>query len=587
MFIIAAFTLSVGIFFSYLAEEYARYNEYAKMKSNVTSLAASFDPNQVASLSGSAFDEGTQSFDILHNQLRRIKISSPRYKFAYLMGRSGDDIYFVAGGETIGSEGYTAPGASYTQASPALRNIFVDGVGFIEGPLSDEWGTWVSAIAAIRNQDGDVIAVLGIDQSAEEWLAAIAKTRYAGFLITLLLSAISSLIYIILRQTRRTNAVLRESASNVQAFLTSIPDALIIVNDKGEIVQTNDEIDNVFGYKSENIIRKTLKDLLTPEDYERLILLWTEYFERGALDVDFSTLEFTGIKKNGDTFPVSLRLSRFTSNGKTYSCGIFRDISERKAREQRVAGIHEEADAANRAKSEYIAGMSHELRTPLNVIIGYSELMQKHPDYMTEEKRAEYLEHVVKSGRHMLDLVGQVLDIAKIESGDVGVELSTVQLLPLAQECLNMIRPLGDAADLKFSLASHTPAEPDVLANQVQLKQVLLNILSNSVKYNEPGGSVDVAIEAIADDFVKLSISDTGSGISPEMIGKIFLPFNRLGKSTGDPEGHGIGLSIAKSLIEGMGGVIGFVNNTEKGSTFWIELPLYGKGEVAQTHQDG
>lgn len=571
--LIAVFTLSVGVSFSYLAEEYARFNEYSKLKSSVTSLAASFDPNQVASLSGSSFDEGTQSFDIIRGQLKRIKSSSPRNHFVYLMGKTGDDIYFIADAEEPGSEDYSAPGDIYNEASEELHQIFKDGVGFVEGPIVDKWGRWVSGSAAIRNHKGEVIAILGFDVDADEWTANIANTRYVGLLLTFLLSSISVMLFALMRQGRRTNTALRESARNVQAFLDSTPDALIILDDQGSIIQTNDEIDAVFGYKAENLIRKPLKDLIEPADYDRLVELWTEYFDKGKIEANFSALEFNGVKSSGEVFPMALRLSRFTSNGKTYSCGIFRDISERKAYDLRIAGIREEADAANRAKSQYIAGMSHELRTPLNVIIGYSELMQNLPDHMTDEKRSEYLEHVVKSGRHMLELVGQVLDIAKVESGETDIELSEVDIHPLARQCLSMIQPMADAADLKTNLEAAPSGLPHVLANPVQLKQVLLNLLSNAVKYNEPGGAITASIEASANNIVKLAVSDTGTGIPADKIGEIFTPYNRLDHNDDEVrQGHGIGLNITKSLVEGMGGVIGFENNADKGSTFWIEL---------------
>lgn len=586
--LIAIFTFSVGVSFSYLAEEYARFNEYSKLKSSVTSLAASFDPNQIASLSGSSFDEGTQSFDIIRGQLKRIKSSSPRNHFVYLMGKSGDDIYFIADAEEPGSRDYSAPGDIYEGDSEDLHNIFKDGVGFVEGPMTDKWGAWVSGFAAIRNHRGEVIAILGFDEDAEEWTANIANTRYAGFLLTFLLSSISVMLFALMRQGRRTNIALRESASNVQTFLDSTPDALIIVDDQGSIVQANDEIYSVFGYKAENLIRKPLKNLIEPADYDRLIELWSEYFDKGKLEVNFSALEFNGVKSSGEVFPMALRLSRFTSNGRTYSCGIFRDISERKAYDLRIAGIREEADAANRAKSQYIAGMSHELRTPLNVIIGYSELMQKLPDHMTDEKRSEYLEHVVKSGRHMLELVGQVLDIAKVESGDANIQLSDVDVHPLVQQCLSMIQPLADAADLKVTLDTAPPELPHVLADPVQLKQILLNLLSNAVKYNEPGGAITTSIQVPANGSVRLEVSDTGAGISADKLDEIFTPYNRLDHKDDEVnEGHGIGLNITKSLVEGMGGVIGFENNSDKGSTFWIELAAVDAKSAVSSQQEG
>lgn len=583
--IITGFTLLIGFFLSSVAEEYTRYNAHGRLKTSATSLAASFDPNQIASLSGSSFDEGTQSLDILRGQLRRIKAASPRYHSVYLLGHANDDIYFIADAQPKNSDSFSAPGEPYKEASPELRRIFKEGLSLIEGPIGDGRDARVSAHAAIRNQSGEVIAILGIDQSASEWITSITQTRYAGWIITVLLAAISSMIFSLLRQVRLANDILRESARNVETFLNATPDALIIVNDELEIIQTNDEIEEVFGYTSDNLVQKPLKDLVVPEDYDRLIDLWTEYFDTGAVNVDFSALEFSGVRSTGETFPMALRLSRFTSNDKQYSCGTFRDISERKAYDRRIDSMREEADAANKAKSHYIAGMSHELRTPLNVIIGYSELLQKMSSKLSEEKRQEYLDHVVHSGRHILDLVGKVLDIARVESGEVDIELEDVDVKPIAEKCLDMIRPLAFAADLELSIDTSGAASTMAVGNSVHLTQVLLNLLSNAVKYNETKGSIKVLIEPSRDDHLRISVADTGGGIPPDTSAHIFDSFNRLDREYVGIEGHGIGLNLAKTLVEGMGGLIGFESNDDDGSVFWIELPLATKQPGAQeTH---
>jgi signal transduction histidine kinase len=213
--------------------------------------------------------------------------------------------------------------------------------------------------------------------------------------------------------------------------------------------------------------------------------------------------------------------------------------------------------------------MSHELRTPLNAVLGFAQLLEMDP--LTNEQR-ESLGYILKAGTHLLDLINEVLDIARIEAGRLTVTLEAVPLADVTREVLTLVAPLAAERAVRVRHAVPDRDGPVVLADRQRLKQVLLNLLSNAVKYNTVGGEVVVSHDA-APDRVRVRVADTGPGIPEEKRARLFLPFERLGVSPGGVEGTGLGLALSKRLTEAMGGAIGVDTAVGQGSTFWFELP--------------
>ena len=244
------------------------------------------------------------------------------------------------------------------------------------------------------------------------------------------------------------------------------------------------------------------------------------------------------------------------------------DITERKRVEaDRMA--REVAEQANRAKSEFLSRMSHELRTPLNAILGFAQLLQMDK---LEPKQARGADQIYKSGRHLLDLVNEVLDISRIEAGRLTVSPEPIKLKDAVNETLDLIRPMAEARRLSLSLKIPSSSDVFVLADRQRLKQVLLNLLSNAVKYNRAGGAIAVTASLCMDGHIRLQVRDDGEGIPPEKMERLFVPFDRL--DTSHQEGTGLGLALSKGLIEAMGGRIGAESAVGEGSVFWIELKL-------------
>ena len=231
----------------------------------------------------------------------------------------------------------------------------------------------------------------------------------------------------------------------------------------------------------------------------------------------------------------------------------------------------EMAEGANKAKSEFLSSMSHELRTPLNAILGFSQLL--HLNETLDEESKDNVDEIIKAGNHLLNLINEVLDLSKVESGKLELSIEVVEIGPLVKECVALISPIAEKSGI--SLQQDIQTTKTIRADYTRLKQVLLNLFSNAIKYNKQGGTVNLVVEADKNDsIVRFSITDTGLGMSEDKLNELFTPFNRLGAEFTNIEGTGIGLTITRRLVELMGGRIGVRSEPAVGSTFCIELPV-------------
>jgi signal transduction histidine kinase/PleD family two-component response regulator len=266
------------------------------------------------------------------------------------------------------------------------------------------------------------------------------------------------------------------------------------------------------------------------------------------------------------------RAFRIGGDGSLKVAVIFYNITERKLMEAQLRDALTAAQSATQAKSDFLSNMSHELRTPLNAILGFSQLMQATTPPPTPGQE-QSLTHIVKAGWYLLELVNHTLDLAAIEAGKLSMSPGTVPMDDVLQECAAIIAPLATKRALSVT---YPPPDPAHLAHAdpIRVKQVLLNLLSNSVKYNREGGNITVVCRATAGQRVHISVQDTGLGLMPEQLTHLFEPFNRLGQEKTSAVGTGIGLVLCKRLVELMDGCIGVESTPGQGSNFWFELPL-------------
>ncbi|NWG86436.1 MAG: PAS domain-containing protein [Hydrogenophilaceae bacterium] len=252
--------------------------------------------------------------------------------------------------------------------------------------------------------------------------------------------------------------------------------------------------------------------------------------------------------------------------------GTVQDITARKEVEAELQLAKQEADRANLAKSEFLSSMSHELRTPMNAILGFTQLLEI--DETLSAGQRDSVHEIVNAGKHLLSLIGEVLDLAKIESGRITLSIEAIDIDELLQSCLSIIQPMAWKRGIAIQADFDRDNFPAVLADHTRLKQVLMNLLSNAIKYNRDGGQIEVTWASAGNSLFRISVRDTGPGIPAARLQDMFQPFNRLGAENSGVEGTGIGLVISKRLMEAMHGRIGVDSQEGVGSTFWIEVPV-------------
>lgn len=256
---------------------------------------------------------------------------------------------------------------------------------------------------------------------------------------------------------------------------------------------------------------------------------------------------------------------------------LLTDISEIKKTQEDLIDAKEGAEIANLSKSEFLSSMSHELRTPMNAILGFAQLLDFNPDEPLTKKQKSSVANILKGGNHLLELIDQVLELNKIEAGKLSVNIDHIPAREVIEECIVMIRERARIEGIEIIDLTTGSDLPLLLTDSTRLRQVFFNLLSNAIKYNRQNGTVTLTCQRPSEDMLRINITDTGMGIPVEKQDDLFKPFERLGWETGEIEGTGIGLTITKQIIELLGGKIGFESSWNKGSTFWVDVPISNK----------
>jgi|GEM_PF-1057604 len=303
------------------------------------------------------------------------------------------------------------------------------------------------------------------------------------------------------------------------------------------------------------------------EDRERVV----SSFDRVLRSSDESWVaEYRCVKADGSCVDVLDRafLIRCADGKPTRMIGAMMDVTERK-RAEAIQRAKDQAERANRAKNQFLSRMSHELRTPLNSILGFAQLLEM---YDPSAQQLDCVEQILRGGKHLLGLINEILDLSRIESGNMMISKEPVYVSEVVQEAVSLISPQTRELGIDVQIDEQI-RDLFVHADRQRLLQVMINLLSNATKYNVPGGQVRIGAATLAEGRVALSVSDTGRGIDAEMSERVFMPFDRLGAELkGTEEGTGLGLALSKSLVEAMGGTIWFESIVGEGTTFWVEF---------------
>jgi PAS domain S-box-containing protein len=353
----------------------------------------------------------------------------------------------------------------------------------------------------------------------------------------------------------------------VQDVIDNVDALIYIKRADGHYVLINRHFEETFGMRRDDISSKTNYDIVPPS----VAAVYTANDER-VLRTG-TPIHFEEPKTEGGGTWLSVKFPLFDDDGKPYAvAGISTDITDRKTAEAAVQQAKEEAERANRAKSEFLSRMSHELRTPLNSILGFGQLLQLEP---LPPSATQSVDRIVNAGRHLLALINEVLEISRIEAGGRPLSVEPVHGCGPLTEAVDLVRPLAAERGIELEQDLHAGLFAFVLADYQRLKQVLLNILTNAVKYNRQNGTVRISLQVTEQGRLRFLIADTGRGMDVRDVERAFLPFERLDADMTDAEGTGLGLALSKGLIDAMGGELG-VERTVKGqgTVFFVELPL-------------
>jgi PAS domain S-box-containing protein len=375
-------------------------------------------------------------------------------------------------------------------------------------------------------------------------------------------------------ERKRAEEALRASEQKFRAIFENTLEAVFITDDKGTFVDVNHAATTLAGLPAWELVGRNYMEIQSWKPTAQLLLLQDQVAEGDEANGD---LQF--VSANGEIRDIEYFSKLNFIPG--YNLSVAHDHTERRRTEEARLARYA-AERANHAKSEFLSRMSHELRTPLNAILGFGQLLQM--DSPTPEQ-AESVGYILKAGQHLLVLINEVLDIARIEDGKIDFSIEPVSVRDVLQESLHLVQPMAAHRNIEMKADLAAMNNCYVMADHQRLQQVLMNLLANAIKYNREGGAVNVSCSASscnADGLnpqdtmqrsrVRIAVSDTGPGLAPGDVGRLFTPFERLGAEQSDVEGTGLGLALCKHLVEAMRGVIGVDSEQGAGSTFWVEL---------------
>jgi PAS domain S-box-containing protein len=363
---------------------------------------------------------------------------------------------------------------------------------------------------------------------------------------------------------------LRWAEESFRLMVESVTDyAIVMLDPEGCVVSWNSGAERIQGYRAEDIVGQHFSRFYLAEDVVN-----------GKAQSDMEKVRANGrfedegwrVRKDGSSFWANVIYTAIRDqfgNLRGFA-KLTRDQTENRQVESALIDAKSAAEKANRAKSDFLSSMSHELRSPLNAILGFAQLMESDSPSPTPSQAAN-IKQILQGGWYLLDLIDEILDLAVIESGRLALSLESVSISEVMIECQAMIEPQAQKRGIRMTFPQRS-FDNFVKVDRTRFKQILINLLSNAIKYNRTDGTVVVACATIAPERIRISVTDTGVGLSAEKQAQMFQSFNRLGQEAGAEEGTGIGLVVTKRLVELMGGEIGVESTIGVGSVFWIEL---------------
>jgi PAS domain S-box-containing protein len=444
---------------------------------------------------------------------------------------------------------------------------------------------WEEAARAARSFERDVRLVT--QQGVVRWVQIHANPlpARAGDMTRRFVGTIADIT-----ERKRAEDGLRTSEMRFRSVVESAMDGILLVDGRGTLLSWNQGAQQIFGYTEDEAIGRSITFVL-PNDFR-------ESYWQGIAQVQVRegvdgrklvsrTVEVMGVRRDGTEFPLEISLSAYRSGDEVFYSAVLRDISERQRADQ-MRREKDIAEKANRTKSQFLANMSHELRTPLNAIIGFSEILQDRTFGDLNNKQSRYVDNILNSGRHLLQLINDILDLSKIEAGRMELEPSQFTVSTAVNDVYNIVKGVAMKKEVTL-IQKVTDGMPSVNADQSKFKQILYNLISNAIKFTPEGKNVTVTGRILPDaPILEITVKDEGIGIKKEDQERIFGEFEQVDNSfSRKQQGTGLGLALTKRFVELHGGKIWVQSEGEgKGSTFGFTIPVDAASVVHETSND-
>jgi len=365
-------------------------------------------------------------------------------------------------------------------------------------------------------------------------------------------------------RVRVRTSELQSQIQRNELILETTHDGFCATDSTGRIRSVNKAMCDTLGYSFEELIQLSIPDIEANENPDEVARHIAHIMQYGH-----DRFDTCHRKKDGSLIDVEVSVCLAMINNEKMFYAFVRDITERKQTETALRTARNEAEQANHAKSEFLSRMSHELRTPMNAILGFAQVLQLENLASTQNN---YVQEIQDAGNHLLSLINELLDLSRIEAGKLAAAIQSVDVKSVVAQAIHLVE--SQTSEKQLTLINECKDDMLMLADPMRLRQILVNLLSNSAKYNCDNGFIYVDCQKEANNMLRLTVTDTGIGINPENINKLFHPFERLGAENSGIDGTGIGLALSIQLAKLMGGTMGVESTPGKGSTFWLELPL-------------
>lgn len=376
-----------------------------------------------------------------------------------------------------------------------------------------------------------------------------------------------------MREQGRAEQSRRASEQLKKAVFDGSLDAIVTIDVHGVITEFNTAAERIFGMSRRSVMGQPMGDLIVPMRHRAAHHAgMTRYLESGVSRVLGRRIEMTAMRGDGTEFAVELSIVQLAIDGEPRFTAFMRDITEARATADAVVLARDVAEAANRAKDEFLGRVSHELRSPLHAVLGFTELINSGSLGAVNERIEDVLGDVLSSARHLLAIVNDLLDISGISAGKVSLAPAPLDLRHAVEEVADAMGHIAGRRAIRLSV-DVDDAVRAVIVDPTRLRQILTNYTSNAIRFSPPGGVVHMRVRPAPFEQFRIEVQDDGKGIPREMQTRLFQPFSRI-EENGDTEGTGLGLAVTRLLAEAQGGTVGVQSAAGAGATFFVELPM-------------